>query len=224
MSDRAPIHHPPDELLLEYASGATHEAVSLFVATHCALCPQCRSRVEDLEQVGGALLQQADSVEPSPGTLDALLARLDDTDADADAEPPAAATPTEHLVFPEPLRSYLPDPDPGKLPWDSLLPGYKQITLPLMIGDVPVRLARMSPRFVIPSHTHGGTELSMVLTGGYKDDGKQYLRGDVSVRDEQHTHSVHVDDDDHCIAMTVSSSWVKPRDLKFWLATWFHSF
>ena len=35
-------HHPDDELLLDYASGALGEAESLVIATHMALCPICR--------------------------------------------------------------------------------------------------------------------------------------------------------------------------------------
>jgi len=59
MADRrvAPDHHPSDERLLEYASGAAPEPIALLVATHLALCPACRHVTAELEAVGGALLE-----------------------------------------------------------------------------------------------------------------------------------------------------------------------
>ena len=35
-------HHPGEELLLDYASGAAQEGVALIVAAHLCFCPACR--------------------------------------------------------------------------------------------------------------------------------------------------------------------------------------
>ena len=42
-------HHPGDELLLSYASGAASEAVALLVASHAMFCAQCRAAVQRVE-------------------------------------------------------------------------------------------------------------------------------------------------------------------------------
>jgi putative transcriptional regulator len=51
-----PVHHPPEELLLDYAAGSADEPTSLTLATHLTLCPECRDTVARFESVGGALL------------------------------------------------------------------------------------------------------------------------------------------------------------------------
>lgn len=56
---RLPKHHPDSALLMEYASGSLREPVALLIATHLALCPQCRAESHRLETVGGALLEEA---------------------------------------------------------------------------------------------------------------------------------------------------------------------
>ena len=52
-------HHVSDDLLLEYAAGGLDEGSSLLVATHVALCTQCRRFVADAEVLGGMLLEDA---------------------------------------------------------------------------------------------------------------------------------------------------------------------
>ena len=56
-------HHPSDELLLDYASGALDEGWSLAVATHLALCPDSRQRVSEIEAIGASFLE---SLSPPP--------------------------------------------------------------------------------------------------------------------------------------------------------------
>jgi anti-sigma factor RsiW len=51
-------HHIADDLVLAYASGELDEATSLLVATHMALCPQCRQALELAESIGGTLIEE----------------------------------------------------------------------------------------------------------------------------------------------------------------------
>ena len=41
-------HHMPEEFLLDYAAGTLPEAESLVVASHLAMCGDCRRRVAEL--------------------------------------------------------------------------------------------------------------------------------------------------------------------------------
>ena len=70
-------HHPSEELLLGYASGALDEATSLIVAVHLAYCAACRLQSRKLEALGGSLLQELAPVPMSGGALDAALLKLD---------------------------------------------------------------------------------------------------------------------------------------------------
>ena len=49
-----------------------------MLATHLALCPECRDAVARFESVGGALLEEIEPAALAPDALDCLLARLDE--------------------------------------------------------------------------------------------------------------------------------------------------
>ena len=70
-------HHPSPELLLDYAAGSLPEAVSLAVATHLALCPDCRRTVSEAEALGGGLLAEAEAAPLDDDVLVRTMARLD---------------------------------------------------------------------------------------------------------------------------------------------------
>ena len=57
-----PSHHPEPALLMEYASGASPEPFSLVIATHLALCPECRRSVAELEAAGVRRISLATSL------------------------------------------------------------------------------------------------------------------------------------------------------------------
>ena len=140
-----PKYHPAQEQLLEYATGAAPEWLSMMLACHLTLCPQCREALELLEQVGGLLLGQADK-----GCQPQL--RVSPSDA-----PPAVGSPRPLPPLPQalgeclpwPLQRYLRDDRPS---WRMLAPGVRHMPLSLSIGDQPVRLLLLKPGFVIPKH------------------------------------------------------------------------
>ncbi len=97
-------HHLSDELLQSYAAGHLTEGWSVAVATHLALCPACRTRLDKFECLGGQLLETLPNEEPLDASWGAIQARLMHH-----TEPsPAAPHKTNKTVpvMPEPLRSY----------------------------------------------------------------------------------------------------------------------
>jgi putative transcriptional regulator len=208
-----PVHHLSDELLLDHAAGSLPEPVALLVATHLALCPSCREHETSLEAIGGALL---DEIEPEPiegGGLDALFARIEaappepseaDSTAAATVKPVASDT-TPSL--PRPLRDYVGGAVDalhwrrrGKLSEARLLPDAHGGT---------VKLLRIPAGAMMPVHTHRGTELTLVLEGGFSDGRGHYLRGDVAIADDEVTHRPRADDDGDCLCLTVTEAPVR---------------
>ena len=61
-------HQVSDELLLDYASGNLSEGWSLAVATHLALCPQARRRLQAMEGAAGALFDKISVSEKATDT------------------------------------------------------------------------------------------------------------------------------------------------------------
>jgi putative transcriptional regulator len=201
-----PHHHPSDELLLDYASGAQHEAWALCVASHLALCPECRVRVRELEGFGGGFLADSEPVPVDEHALDNVLARLDAATPEtvSDSSSTAARLSTSP-VLPEPLRSYVGG-DSENLEWRRLGRGAYQFVIPLSATDGTARILRIPAGKPVPEHTHRGLELTLVLQGAFGDQTGHYGRGDLEVADEQLTHQPLAAPGDDCICLAVTDA------------------
>jgi len=190
--------HPPSELLVAYAAGTLAEPQALLVATHLSLCPGCRDAAGALDAVGGALLDRLAPAEVAPEALDAVLARLD--------EPmPASAPPSSpDPVLPAPLRAYV-----GRglrdIAWKRLGRGVEEFVLPIpKVDGCSSRLIRVGAGRRIPTHTHDGDELTLVLAGGFSDRSGRYARGDVCAADPSVEHRPVADADGPCVCLVVT--------------------
>ncbi len=200
-----PAFHPPEEVLLAYAAGNLPEALSLVVATHLALCPQCRETVAACEAVGGALIEELDPAEVSNGALDAVMARLD-----AVALPEARPQKIEgiDLRLPQPLRGYV-GADLDSLAWHRVMPGLEEVEIETGSSGLRARLMRVAAGRTMPSHTHGGEEFTLVLTGAYNDASGHYACGDVQVADPGVDHQPVAEDGEPCVCLVVSDAPIK---------------
>ena len=198
MSDARRItHHPGEDLLLFYASGAADEGLALVIATHLAFCPQCRGEVAKLERTGGAMLA---SLAPETMKEDALartLARLDERPRTS----PRVAEGGDRRV-PEPLRSYVGSLDKSWLP---LGPGVAHRPL-LRRGKTSVRLIRAMPGASVPVHSHLGRELTLVLMGGFHDETGQFGPGDLESATPETKHRPIADPGEVCINLALTDA------------------
>ncbi len=191
-------HHPGEELLLGYASGAANEAVSLLVATHLSLCPTCRTSVSRAEATGGTLLSAVAPVALKQGAYEAVLARLD--------EPAAAILRSANLAgdVPAPLRPYIGDTFDA-VPWRHITA--KLAHYPLVTKDgTRARLIRAVPGAGVASHSHRGEEWTLVLTGSYHDETGTYGAGDVQSTTPVIKHTPVADPGPVCINLAVTDA------------------
>ena len=212
---KMPSHHPSDDLLLAYAAGTASEAESLLVASHLTLCPVCRDRLSGFERLGGALL---DDLAPDPmeeSALEAIFARIDglDDEGEGRAQPVIPMGTQERsksvspagedaILLPRPLLAYL-DGDLDRLRWSSVKRGIDQVPLSVGGGRVRAKLMRLRAGVTVPAHTHAGTELTLVLAGGFQDERGHFLRGDVAIADEEIDHRPVADTDGDCLCLAV---------------------
>ena len=213
---RMPVHHLDDALLLDYAAGACGEAEALIVAAHLTLCPMCRERLLELEGLGGALLDDLPTVDMAPDSFAQLLDRLDDCEHDAPAS--VAISPgrpalerqgaVDRVLLPAPLRAYLGD-DVDGLDWRSVTRGIDEVPLATNPDGAKVRLMRIRAGAKVPAHTHEGSEITLVLAGGFADGRGHFLRGDVAINDREVDHSPVADDDEDCICLAVTDAPLK---------------
>ena len=79
-------HHLDGATLLRYAAGDLDEAFSVVVASHLAMCAECRRALRVAEKVGGQLLEEAETADLSSGAFERLMQRVDANGS----EPPKA--------------------------------------------------------------------------------------------------------------------------------------
>lgn len=204
------LHHLEDDILLEYAAGTLAEGFSIAVATHLALCPECRAQYRLIESAGGALLETIDPTDAGEESWETLKARI------ADAPRPASERRVRVSgtapVLPEPLRSYVGS-DADRIRWKSL-PGGAQFIIPTRDGRSVARLLRIPAGQPVPEHTHRGREMTLVLSGAFRDGDEVFSRGDIEVADGSVTHQPVATPEAECICLAVTEA---PLKFKSWL-------
>jgi putative transcriptional regulator len=202
-----PHHHPAEEFLLQYASGAATEPFALLVATHLATCAVCRAAVAQAEAIGGALLDDMAAETPSAGSLDGDVAKI----LERAARQPKAEHPAPGSALPSPLRSYLGDLD--TVAWRPLGPGIQHHVLARDKFGAVARLLRIAPGRSVFEHSHAGNEMTLVLQGSYRAGGAQFQPGDVECADEATLHRPVADDGADCICLAVTDAPLRFRNL-----------
>lgn len=210
-------HHVSDELLLAYAAGTLEEGWRLAVATHLALCPDCRKRLSVMEDAGGQLLEDITPELAMSTSFERLRQRI--LHEGAPVRPaPAGVRPTasDHVaspVLPEPLRSYVGG-DVETLKWRSLGRGAYHIPVKTADGTTMVRLLRIPAGKPVPEHGHGGRELTLVLSGSFYDGEALFARGDLEEADANVQHQPVATPGEDCICLAVTDA---PLKFKSWL-------
>ena len=198
-------HHPTDERLMAYAAGSPGAPMALLIATHLALCPDCRRQVRDYEALGGVLLADLPAAEIGRDCLQTVLQRLND---DAGTQPPHRQGVSTDPVLPPPLRDVVGG-DPQSLRWQWMMPGVRMADLRL--GRPPTRtcLIRARAGLALPRHTHTATEAVLVLAGGFSDEYGRCRRGDVRITEPSVTHRQVIDADEDCLCLVVTEGPVR---------------
>jgi putative transcriptional regulator len=192
-------HKAPDELFLDYASGALAEGPALAVALHAALDSAAARHIDRLTILGGALLEGESDAVPAGAADDAELAkamaRIEGVTVDPKSQ--ATALPEEFSWAPSPLYRYLR----RDMSWQPKFGGFEEMPLDGIRGH-RVSLLRLMPGRGLPMHGHSGDEFTVVLQGGYTDATGNYGPGDFAVGPEGE-HKPVADAGDPCIALIV---------------------
>lgn len=205
-------HDPSEERLLAYAAGVLSPPEAVVVAAHLALRPANAAWVGRLQAVGGRLL---DDLEPEPMAADALAGVLARVEADGgEARSPAPLNDMTEL--PEPLRRY------ALGPWRWLGPGVRvrDVHAP-RDGGCRVILLKIDPGRETPRHTHGGVELTCVLTGAYATEADRFEVGDLEEAGPETLHRPRVVSDEPCLCVAALDGQIL---LDGWLGRLFQPF
>lgn len=193
-------HHPPEDLLADFAAGSLDEANHLVVAVHAAQCASCRRFIGAMEHLAGAALEEAAPVAMTGRAFEAVMARIDQdkTGRDRIDETPAALQPAglPDDGLPEILRRC----HFGKR--RRVAPGVKlqPIILP---GEGKSRafLLWSAPGTRMLEHSHTGTELTCVLKGSFTHQGGRFGPGDFDFGDGEVDHQPIVGAEEPCLCL-----------------------
>jgi putative transcriptional regulator len=190
-------HTAPDELLLDWATGALPAGPALAVALHVALDPLARDGARRLGEVGATLLESEAAAALDEGALERALARLDGVGV----EPQPARSPMRP-GFEWAPRALLPHLGSGA-DWRHAFGGFDEIRLVLPGDTHRVSLLKLDPGRGLPMHRHVGAEYTVVLQGGYTDATGSYGVGDFAVGPGPEQHEPIADPGPPCIALIV---------------------
>lgn len=210
------VHHLEADILLDYAAGTLAEGFALAVATHLAICPDCRERYAVIEGAGGELLDTIDTAPESDAAWKALKARIADTPLPAAKPARRGVAGKSPPILPEPLRSYVGS-DVDAIRWKAM-PGASQFIIPTRDGRSVARLLRIPAGKPVPEHTHRGIEMTLVISGAFSDEDGTFARGDIEVADGSLTHQPVATNDADCICLAVTEA---PLKFKSWLVRLF---
>jgi putative transcriptional regulator len=205
-------HHISDDLVLAYATGELDEATSLLVATHMALCPECRRALELAEAIGGTLIEAEAEAEVADDALEAIFDRIESTQKPATPSPPPARVPRGSYVLPQPLRDYAGG-DVDSLRWRGLGGGVRHLPLDTGASRAKARLLYIPAGAKVPDHGHRGLELTLVLAGSFYDEGAWFRRGDVEEADATIEHQPVAGPEEPCICLAVTDAPLRFRSL-----------
>ena len=208
-------------LLLDYVTGALDRPLEILVETHISLNSQSAKQLRMLMQLGGVLLEECEPVSLSEGALNAVMREISDLE-DADTHnqasatstqdnivsftPPSNATSTTHL--PRPLADYIPDLSCDKS-WRRISKGLSQCRITFNGTEVEANIYRIAPGTAIPVHSHEGTEVTLVLAGGFTDETGAFGPGDIAIQETGATHKPVADDDGECIVFAINEGNIR---------------
>ncbi|MEM9524439.1 MAG: ChrR family anti-sigma-E factor [Pseudomonadota bacterium] len=194
-------HHLSDELLMGYAAGSWPEAFNLVIATHIAMCAECRFRLAEFETVGGAMLESdVGAVDLSSGAFEATFSRI--ANAAWPDEPKRAIK--VGAIFPAPLQDYMGG-DLEAVKWRPIGMGVGQAVLKTS-KEASARLLKIPAGCEMPDHGHRGTELTLVLKGAFLDEGNRFVRGDIGLANEEVAHTPVADVGEDCICLAATDA------------------
>jgi putative transcriptional regulator len=182
-------HHLDEATLMSFAAGSLPNTLAAVAAAHIAMCEHCRSELAVLERIGAALVADL-----PPASMQRAQPELPPVTTLQPARSHAA-----HKDVPAPLAGVIGD-GLDQVRWRWIGPGLWHRPVRVR-GAGSLQLIKASPGAGVPEHTHGGSELTLVLRGALIDSTGRYAAGDVSDLDEDVEHTPVADAATGCICI-----------------------
>lgn len=195
-----------EALTASYAAGALDPALRLLMETQAAIRVTAKAELEAADAVAGALLERQAPAAMSPQALASVMTAIEASPAADNPEQRAARAAggliDEILRLPRPLHDVALNAI-GHGGWMFAGPGLRTLALPIR-SDSRTELLRIEPGWGAPRHTHTGLELTLIMTGAFKDGRGRFGPGEIVVSGPDITHNPVADRGEVCYALAVT--------------------
>ena len=191
--------HPDNALLAAYAADTLPLSMTLAVAIHVEFCPACAQRVADFERrlAESVLITGAADLSGEPAFDDMLsfiLAQPEEPVQRAVAEP-AIEINGQSFWLPRALRHI------GRQNWQQMGNIGRSRLLLDEVSSGRASLMYLAAGASVPQHTHKGMELTLPISGAFRDELGEYIPGDFILRDSQVAHQPRSKEGCLCFAL-----------------------
>ena len=195
--------------MTDYSAGTLPLAQSACVSVHVSNCGHCQRLTSQLADVGAALFEELEPLPVGDAQLNAVLARLDEEPPLAYAKQPVVKDGTPAIL------QRLMGGDFSDLSWKKI--GSALRISYLQTGDPTHEFAlyHIKAGGRIPEHTHRGSEMTLVLEGGFSDAEGSYHPGDFIFRRPGDVHAPTALQSEDCICLAVLDAPLKFTNWKF---------
>jgi putative transcriptional regulator len=196
-------HHLDQSTLLAFVAGTLSEALSAVAAAHISWCPECRNSARHAEVLGGELLSSLEGSNVSAACREQTLAQL----GQAPLENASSGRMLRRGDVPAPLEKFIGDVPLQDLPWKRKAPGIAMHDLKMASPEGGrLLLMRIAAGKAMPEHGHGGEELTLILSGAYRDRIGYFGPGDVADLAEDIEHKPIVEPDAECFCLVATEA------------------
>lgn len=199
-------HHPSEAWLLDYTTGNLPETFETVISAHVGACDTCRESVELAERIGGELLS---AIAGADVAFEPHL--IHDLETSSAVAPPSSASRAVNAgdgdSFEYFVSNYLKCSS-SALPWKRMGHGLQLCRL-VNDGETRMWMLKAQPGTVLPTHTHAGSELTLVLRGAYFCGSEIFHAGDIEDADETTEHQPVVTREGECICLAVTEGSLK---------------
>ncbi|CZF85318.1 ChrR family anti-sigma-E factor [Grimontia marina] len=199
-------YHPSEALLESHAAGVLPASMSIAVAAHCELCSCCAEKLAQYEEKAADAAFNDDAFTEQQGAHEDIFSEMLVSIINGESPPltKVSASPVseievagERYNLPTSLRRY------HHLGWSSI-GSISRARLPLNEGDTRASLLHIGMNGSVPSHTHKGMEVTLLLSGHFEDEHDKYVPGDFIILDSTNHHTPQTYDG--CLCYTVADA------------------